>query len=182
MTSPTWPPTSWSWPGRGPLRGRLRVPGDKGMSHRALLFAAMADGRSRVRGLAGGEDVGPHARRARPARRVASMPTTPGAGAVIVDGRGLDAFAEPGDVLDCGNSGTSMRLLDRAARGPSRSSRCSPATTRCVERPMARVLEPLRAMGAHLDGRAGGTRPPLVVRGGDLVGCDAPTSRWPARR
>jgi 3-phosphoshikimate 1-carboxyvinyltransferase len=154
------------------LRGRVRVPGDKGMSHRALLFGAMADGRSRVTGLAGGEDVG----RTRTVLgqlgvAVADAGATGGeAGAVVIEGRGVDAFTEPGAVVDCGNSGTAMRLLAGLLAGrPFLSVLTGDASL--VERPMARVVDPLRAMGAHVDGRAGGTLPPLVVRGGALEGC-----------
>jgi 3-phosphoshikimate 1-carboxyvinyltransferase len=154
--------------GPRPLRGRLRVPGDKGMSHRALLFAAMAQGRSHVTGLAGGEDVG----RTRAVLGQLGVAITAGAeaGTVVVEGTGVDAFTEPGDVVDCGNSGTSIRLLAGLLAGrPFLSVLTGDASL--VERPMGRIVEPLRAMGAHVDGRADGTRPPLVVRGGDLVGC-----------
>jgi 3-phosphoshikimate 1-carboxyvinyltransferase len=152
--------------GPRPVRGRLRVPGDKGMSHRALLFAAMAEGRSRVTGLARGEDVG----RTRAALAQLAVATSDDQGAVVVDGRGTDAFVEPGAVLDCGNSGTSIRLLTGLLAGRPFLSVLT-GDESLVERPMARVLEPLGAMGAHLDGRDGGTKPPIVVRGGDLVGC-----------
>ena len=153
--------------GPRPLRGRLRVPGDKGMSHRALLFAAMADGPSRISGLAGGEDVG---------RTVVALGqlgvdvAADASDAVVVEGKGVDALTEPGGDIDCGNSGTAMRLLAGLLAGrPFRSTLTGDESL--VERPMARVVEPLRAMGAHLDGRAGGRLPPLTVRGGDLVGC-----------
>jgi 3-phosphoshikimate 1-carboxyvinyltransferase len=153
--------------GPRPLRGRVRVPGDKGMSHRALLFAAMAEGRSRVTGLAGGEDVG----RTRTALGLlgVSVAVEPD-GAVAIDGRGIDALVEPAGVVDCGNSGTSIRLLSGLLSGRPFLSILS-GDESLVQRPMARIVEPLRAMGAHLDGRDGGTRPPLVVRGGDLTGC-----------
>jgi 3-phosphoshikimate 1-carboxyvinyltransferase len=152
--------------GPRPLRGRLRVPGDKGMSHRALLFAAMADGRSRVSGLAGGEDVG----RTRLALRHVGVAIADDGDALGIDGRGVDAFTEPGDVLDCGNSGTTIRLLTGLLAGrPFLSVLGGDASL--GERPMARIVEPLRAMGAHVDGRADATKPPLVVRGGDLTGC-----------
>lgn len=152
--------------GPRPLRGRLRVPGDKGMSHRALLFAAMADGQSRVSGLAGGEDVG----RTRFALQQLGVRVADDGDAVTIDGRSVDAFTEPGDVVDCGNSGTSIRLLTGLLAGRPFLSVLS-GDESLVERPMARIVEPLRAMGAHVDGRAGGTKPPLVVRGGDLTGC-----------
>jgi 3-phosphoshikimate 1-carboxyvinyltransferase len=154
--------------GSRPLRGRLRVPGDKGMSHRALLFGAMAEGRSRVTGLAGGDDVG----RTRTVLGQLGVAVTDAGepGAVVIEGTGVDAFVEPGDVVDCGNSGTSIRLLAGLLAGrPFLSVLTGDASL--VERPMGRIVEPLRAMGAHLDGRAGGTLPPLVVRGGDLAGC-----------
>lgn len=155
--------------GTRPLRGRLRVPGDKGMSHRALLFAAMADGRSQVTGLAGGEDVG----RTHAALAQFGVTLAPGssAGSATIDGRGVEAFLEPVGVVDCGNSGTSMRLLAGLLAGrPFLSVLTGDASL--VQRPMARVVEPLRRMGAHLDGRADATRAPLVVRGGDLSGCE----------
>jgi 3-phosphoshikimate 1-carboxyvinyltransferase len=153
--------------GPRPLRGRLRVPGDKGMSHRALLFGAMADGRSRISGLAGGEDVG----RTRVALDQLGVDVaTDATGALAVGGKGVDAFREPDAAIDCGNSGTAMRLLAGLLAGrPFRTTLTGDESL--LERPMARVVEPLRAMGAHLDGRAGGTLPPLTVHGGDLVGC-----------
>jgi 3-phosphoshikimate 1-carboxyvinyltransferase len=152
--------------GPRPLRGRLRVPGDKGMSHRALLLGALADGRSRVTGLAAGEDVG---RTRSVLARLGVTIAGDASGVLTVDGHGVDALVEPADVLDCGNSGTSIRLLTGLLAGrPFLSILTGDASL--VERPMARVTEPLRAMGAHLDGRAGATKPPLVVRGGDLTG------------
>jgi 3-phosphoshikimate 1-carboxyvinyltransferase len=152
--------------GPRPLRGRLRVPGDKGMSHRALLFAAMADGRSHVSGVAGGEDVG----RTRAALRQLGVAVADDGDALTVDGHGVDAFTEPGDVVDCGNSGTSIRLLTGLLAGRPFLSVLG-GDESLVQRPMARVVEPMRAMGAHVDGRADATKPPLVIRGGELTGC-----------
>lgn len=153
--------------GPRPLRGRVRVPGDKGMSHRALLFAAMADGRSRVSGLATGEDVG----RTRVALEQLGVTLTDhDDDAVAVTGSGIESFTEPGGVIECGNSGTAMRLLAGLLAGRPFLSVLT-GDESLVERPMSRVVEPLQAMGAQLDGRAGGTLPPLVVRGGDLSGC-----------
>jgi 3-phosphoshikimate 1-carboxyvinyltransferase len=147
------------------LRGRLRVPGDKGMSHRALLFAALADGRSRVVGLAGGDDVF----RTRRALAQLGVTSTIAGSAMTVDGHGADALTEAGDVIDCGNSGTTIRLLAGVLAGrPIFSVLTGDDSLR--ERPMARVAEPLRAMGATVDGRADGALPPLVVRGGELTG------------
>jgi 3-phosphoshikimate 1-carboxyvinyltransferase len=153
--------------GPRPLRGRLRVPGDKGMSHRALLFGALADGRSRITGLSAGDDVA-RTRRAVEHLGVAIDADNDG---IVVHGRGIDTLSEPGDVVDCGNSGTSIRLLSGLLAGRPFLSVLT-GDESLVRRPMARIVEPLRAMGAHLDGRRNGTLPPLVVRGGDLVGCD----------
>jgi len=158
-------PTDLALTGPHPLRGHLRVPGDKGMSHRALLFAAMAEGRSRVVGLAGGDDVF----RTRRALAQLGVTSTIAGSAVTVDGRGVGAFTEPAGVVDCGNSGTSIRLLSGLLAGRPFLNVLT-GDDSLVQRPMRRVVEPLRAMGAHVDGRADGTLPPLVVRGGGLVG------------
>jgi 3-phosphoshikimate 1-carboxyvinyltransferase len=151
--------------GPHPLRGRLRVPGDKGMSHRALLFAAMADGRSRVVGLAGGDDVF----RTHRALGQLGVASTIAGSAVTLVGRGVDALTEPADIVDCGNSGTTIRLLSGLLAGRPFLSVLT-GDTSLVQRPMGRVVDPLRAMGARVDGRADGTLPPLVVRGGGLEG------------
>jgi len=157
--------------GPRPLRGRLRVPGDKGISHRALLFAAMADGRSHVSGLAGGDDV----RRtwlALESLGVAVAVDAEGRGrglAVTVDGSGVAAFSEPRDVVDCGNSGTSIRLLTGLLSGRPFLTVLT-GDESLVTRPMRRVVAPLRAMGARIDGRADGALAPLAVRGGGLTG------------
>ena len=152
--------------GRAPLRGRLRVPGDKGISHRALLFAAMADGRSRATGLAGGDDV----YRTRRALTQLGVPITVAGSGVTIDGRGLEAMTESADVVDCGNSGTSIRTLTGLVAGrPFRTTLSGDESLRT--RPMRRIVEPLRAMGARIDGPDDGARPPLTVDGGELVGC-----------
>ena len=157
------------------LRGRLRVPGDKSISHRALLFAAVARGQCRLSGLADGKDVaatraaiealGVHVR---DAGTSGDTPGPPG-GVVVVRGSGFEGLSEPEAVLDCGNSGTSVRLLAGLLAGrPFHSVLTGDASI--ARRPMGRVVEPLRAMGAHIDGRRGGEFTPLSVRGGGLVG------------
>jgi len=151
--------------GASPLRGRLRVPGDKGISHRALLFAAMADGRSRAIGLAGGDDV----YRTRRALMQLGVPITAAGSGITVGGRGLDAFVGSDDVVDCGNSGTTIRTLTGLVAGrPFRTTLSGDESLR--HRPMRRVVEPLRAMGARIDGRDDGAFAPLTVDGGALVG------------
>ena len=156
--------------GGRPLRGRLRVPGDKSISHRALLLAARAEGTSVVRGLSEGDDV--VRTRAAVEALGADLEGRPGArGSEVRVGGGARQLGEPETVLDVGNSGTAIRLL---------AGFCAPfdwltvlAGDRSVgQRPMDRVSEPLRAMGAAVDGRDGGRYPPLVVRGGGLRGID----------
>jgi 3-phosphoshikimate 1-carboxyvinyltransferase len=158
-------PTDLVLSGPHPLHGRLRVPGDKGMSHRALLFAAMADGRSRVVGLAGGDDVF----RTRRALAQLGVTSSIAGSAVTLDGHGVEAFTEPVGIVDCGNSGTTIRLLSGLLAGRPFLSVLT-GDESLVQRPMGRIVAPLRAMGARLDGRADGTLPPLAVRGGGLTG------------
>lgn len=157
--------------GPRPLRGTLRVPGDKGISHRALLVAALAPGRSTIRGLADGDDV----RRTRVALERLCVPikvselADDAASAVVVQSTGVDGLREPDAVIDCGNSGTTMRTLAGLLAGrPFLSVLTGDASL--LSRPMSRVVRPLRSLGARVDGRADGELAPLVIRGGDLTG------------
>ena len=157
MTATT---TALELAGAVPLQGRIRVPGDKSISHRALLLAARAKGTSLITGLSEGDDV------ARTAAAVRAL------GAEVdgerVTGGGL---AEPEAPIDLGNSGTSMRLLAGfCAAFPWLTVLFGDGSL--SRRPMDRVAEPLRRMGAAVDGREGGRLPPLVVRGGGLRGID----------
>ncbi|HKN39837.1 MAG TPA: 3-phosphoshikimate 1-carboxyvinyltransferase [Acidimicrobiia bacterium] len=173
------PPAELSFSGPRPLRGRLRVPGDKSISHRALLFAALASGTSRLWALADGDDVA----RSRAAIEGLGVKVRDGAGSpaeavvageradpvVIVRGAGFDGLAEPEAVIDCGNSGTSIRLLAGLLAGrPFHSVLTGDASI--ARRPMGRVVDPLRLMGARIDGRDGGRLAPLAIRGGGLTG------------
>jgi 3-phosphoshikimate 1-carboxyvinyltransferase len=145
------------------LRRDLTVPGDKSVSHRALLFSALAQGESRIEGLQAGLDVAA-TRRALEHLGVAIRDEK---GAVVVEGVGVGGFAEPDDAIDCANSGTTMRLLAGVLAGHSfLSVLTGDASLR--RRPMARVLDPLREMGALALGRQEDTRAPLVLRGGSL--------------
>jgi 3-phosphoshikimate 1-carboxyvinyltransferase len=156
--------------GAAPLRGVLRVPGDKSISHRALLFAAMADGPTTISRLAGGDDVR-HTAAALASIGVELATTSDEVGGerLVVRGRGVDAMHEPSDVVDCGNSGTTMRTLAGLLAGrPFLAVLDGDASLRT--RPMRRVVDPLRAMGATIDGREGGALAPLSVRGGHLRG------------
>ena len=148
--------------GGRPLRGRIRVPGDKSISHRALLLAARAEGTSVVHGLTDGDDVG----RTRAAVEALGAEVD---GDRITGGTGR--LHEPEAVLDVGNSGTGIRLLaGYCAAFDWLTVLAGDASV--ARRPMDRVVEPLRAMGATVDGREGGHYPPLVVRGGGLQGID----------
>ncbi len=145
----------------GPLRGAFEVPGDKSVSHRAVLFAALAEGESRVRGLLDAEDV--HSTR-KAVERLGTV-VREEAGEVVVTPP--DRLREPDDVIDCGNSGTSLRLLTGVlAAVPGLSILTGDASLR--RRPVRRVLEPLRRMGANLTARDGDRVPPVVARGGPL--------------
>lgn len=152
--------------GRRPLRGRLRVPGDKSISHRALILAAISEGRCILRGLGDGDDVA----RTRAALELLGVHLRDRTGGgVIVPGRGFEGLREPAGVIDCGNSGTAVRLLAGLLAGrPFHSVLVGDDSI--AKRPMGRVVRPLRQMGAQLDGRAGGERVPLSVRGGGLRG------------
>ncbi len=145
----------------GPLRGELVVPGDKSVSHRAFLLSALADGPSRVRGVLRSADV--DATR----RAVEAMGVSVEAEGQAWVVRPPPVLREPADVLDCGNAGTAIRLLAGVvAAEPWWSVLTGDESLR--GRPMGRVVRPLRAMGAVIDGRSGGDRAPIAVRGGAL--------------
>ncbi len=152
--------------GPAPLRGRLRVPGDKSISHRALQFAALAPGVSRVSHLADGDDVA----RTRAALAALGVPIADDGPQVRVTGAGVDAFRAPARPLDCGNSGTTLRTTAGLVAGRPFLTVLT-GDESLVQRPMLRVVEPLRAMGATIDGRDGGQLAPLEIQGGSLVGC-----------
>ena len=143
----------------GPLRGRVAVPGDKSISHRALMFAALAVGETRISGLLEGEDV----------LRTAAAMRALGASVVQrgpvwhVAGRGVGGLAEPADILDMGNSGTAARLLaGMLASHDLFAVMTGDGSLRA--RPMRRVTDPLALCGARFSARAGG-RLPLSVQG-----------------
>ena len=145
----------------GPLRGRVRAPGDKSISHRSLILGALATGTTEIEGLLEGEDV---KRTAAAMAAFGAQVERLGEGRWRVQGRG--GFSEPADVVDCGNAGTGVRLIMGAAAGfPLCATFTGDSSLR--GRPMNRVLKPLGEMGAAWLCRAGG-RLPLTLRGGDL--------------
>jgi 3-phosphoshikimate 1-carboxyvinyltransferase len=142
------------------LMGTVRVPGDKSISHRAVMFGALAIGTTRISGLLEGEDV---LATAAAMRAYGAQVEQLSAGEWQVNGVGVGGFAEPDHVLDMGNSGTSTRLImGLAAACPIRSFFTGDASLR--RRPMERVMAPLRQMGAEFEARDGG-RLPLLVKG-----------------
>ncbi|HAZ55688.1 MAG TPA: 3-phosphoshikimate 1-carboxyvinyltransferase [Acidimicrobiaceae bacterium] len=149
----------------GPLVGRISVPGDKSISHRVLMLAALADGASTVRGLSDGGDV---ACTRRIIEALGADVVDAGDGTISIRGGRLEAVDHP---LDVGNSGTGIRLLAGLLAGlPFRSVLDGDASIR--RRPMDRVLDPLRLMGASLRGRDGQPLAPLEIRGGGLRGIE----------
>ena len=145
---------------KAPVAGCVTVPGDKSISHRALMFGALAVGETRIKGLLEGEDV---LRTAAAMRALGAEVTHDADGTWRVAGRGVGGLVEPEDVLDMGNSGTAARLLcGILASHPLFAVLTGDASLR--RRPMRRVIDPLSASGARFNAREGG-RLPLAVRG-----------------
>ncbi len=148
----------WTSQRAGPLRGEVRVPGDKSISHRAVMLAALAEGTSRIDGFLEGEDT-----RATAAilAKLGVRIDEPSSCSRIVHGVGLHGLSACDGVLDCGNSGTAMRLLAGLLAGQVFDSvLIGDASLR--RRPMRRVIEPLRCMGARISG-VGDDMPPLHI-------------------
>jgi 3-phosphoshikimate 1-carboxyvinyltransferase len=143
----------------GPLRGVAEVPGDKSISHRSLIFGAMAVGETRISGLLEGQDV---LDTAKAMRAFGATVTRSGEGAWTVNGVGVGGFHEPADVIDCGNSGTGVRLImGTMATTPITATFTGDASLR--KRPMGRVTDPLALFGTRAYGRQGGRLPMTVV-------------------
>jgi 3-phosphoshikimate 1-carboxyvinyltransferase len=144
----------------GPLRGVMRVPGDKSISHRAVMLSALAVGRSEIEGLLEGEDV---LATAAAMRAMGASVTREAGGRWLVDGVGVGGLLQPTAALDMGNSGTSTRLLmGLVASHPISATFVGDASL--SRRPMGRVIEPLSAVGAEIIASPGG-RLPLMLRG-----------------
>ncbi len=151
----------------GPLRGRATLPGDKSIAHRALILAALAEGPSEIRGYDPLDDC----QRTLEALRACGVAIEPGGPRKLrVAGCGRQGLRAPAGPLNCGLSGTTMRLLAGALAGQPIAATLDgdPPLRR---RPMARVTEPLTAMGARIDADGGG-HAPLTIRGGNLRGID----------
>lgn len=145
----------------GPLRGRVRVPGDKSISHRAMIFGLLAIGETRVSGLLEGEDV---MRTAAAARALGAIVHHDGPGAWRITGVGVGGLREPGEVLDFGNAGTGSRLMMGVCGShPITTTFDGDASLR--KRPMRRILDPLQQMGTVIVSQEEGGRVPLTLRG-----------------
>ena len=143
----------------GPLKGVAEVPGDKSISHRSLIFGAMAVGETKITGLLEGQDV---LDTAKAMRAFGATVTRHGEGAWTVNGVGVGGFREPVDVLDVGNSGTGARLImGTMATTPITATFTGDASLR--KRPMGRVTDPLSLFGARAYGRQGGRLPMVIV-------------------
>lgn len=154
--------------GGRPLTGRCRVPGDKSISHRAVMFAALADGTSTITNFLDGGDCR------------ATINVMRGLGVeieersateLVVHGRGLEGLHEPTEILDCANSGTTMRLMAGLLAGQGFSSFLT-GTPQLRRRPMNRIVKPLRQMGAIIVGRQDGNLAPLGLGATKLRGME----------
>jgi 3-phosphoshikimate 1-carboxyvinyltransferase len=150
------------------LQGVVQVPGDKSISHRALLFGAIAEGTTRISGLLPAED--PLSTAACLRAMGVTISAIEAGQLVSVEGVGLDGLREPEDVLDCGNSGTTMRLLLGLLAGRSGRHFVLTGDSSLRRRPMQRVGGPLAQMGAQISGRSAGNLAPLAIRGQQLLG------------
>ncbi|NES91493.1 MULTISPECIES: 3-phosphoshikimate 1-carboxyvinyltransferase [Okeania] len=147
------------------LKGNIQIPGDKSISHRSLMLGAIAQGKTTIKGLLLGEDPRSSAKCFSLLGADISQLNTD---LVEVQGVGLDNLIEPSQVLDCGNSGTTMRLmLGILASHPERFFTVT-GDSSLVQRPMSRVIEPLTQMGAQIWGRKGGSLAPLAIQGQKL--------------
>ena len=149
----------------GPLQGRAEVPGDKSISHRSLILGALSVGETKISGLLEGQDV---LDTAKAMRAFGAEVTDLGAGNWSVHGVGVGGFAEPENVIDCGNSGTGVRLIMGAmATSPITATFTGDASLN--GRPMARVTDPLAEFGCQTVGRQGGRLPMTLVGAADPI-------------
>jgi 3-phosphoshikimate 1-carboxyvinyltransferase len=149
----------------GPLRGTLTVPGDKSITHRAIILSALAEGESTIDNYCGGADCLHTVR----AFEALGVPVEIRADRLRIGGKGLEGLREPDQILDCGNSGTGIRLLAGVLAGQSFFSILT-GDESVRRRPMGRIVGPLRQMGATIAGRRAGDLAPLAITGTRLRG------------
>ena len=152
-------------PIKKPISGDISVPGDKSIAHRAVILGSVAAGRSRVYNLSGGDD---NSRTVRAFRQMGIEIFRDG-DALSIDGKGWGGLRSPEGRIDCGNSGTTMRLLAGVLAGrPFESELDGDASLR--QRPMQRIIDPLTLMGSQIRSKHGNGLAPLTIRGGGLSG------------
>ena len=148
------------------LRGNIDVPGDKSISHRAVMFNAIAEGTAHITHFLPGADC----LSTIACFRALGVQIEHHGDSVTVHGVGLRGLREPNDVLDCGNSGTTLRLLTGLLAGQAGKYAVLTGDASLRSRPQRRIIDPLRALGAQLDGRNNGALAPLSVRGATIHG------------
>lgn len=149
------------------LKGELHVPGDKSISHRAVMLGALANGKTEITGFLYGEDCIQTIH----CMKQLGVKIEENASKIVIHGKGRAGLMEPAEVLDVGNSGTTIRLLSGILASLPFSS-VLVGDDSIAKRPMARVTGPLKMMNAFVDGRGFGNYTPLFIRGGNLTGID----------
>ena len=155
--------------GGGNLQGKIKVPGDKSISHRALIIGSIAQGETLIEGFLHSEDPLSTADCLR--KLGVNIPQIIEGEPFAVSGIGLKGFREPTEILNCGNSGTTMRLLMGLLAGHEGKNFILSGDNSLNERPMGRVSKPLSMMGGRFLGREKGTKAPISIGGSKLKGC-----------
>jgi len=148
------------------LNGTIQVPGDKSISHRSVMFGSIAEGTTTISGFLPGDDC---LSTISCFRKLGVEIEVVNEETVIVKGRGIKGLQEPTEVLDVGNSGTTIRLIMGILSNTAHHHTLI-GDESIAKRPMKRVTDPLRSMGIQLDGREEGNFTPLALRGGNLKG------------
>ena len=155
--------------GGGSLQGTIKVPGDKSISHRSLIIGSIAEGETNIEGFLYSEDPLSTADCLR--KLGVNIPDIKKNQPFTIKGLGINGFKEPKEILDCGNSGTTMRLLMGLLAGQEGSNFILTGDKSLNERPMGRVSKPLSVMGGKIYGRENGTKAPISIIGNKLKGC-----------
>ena len=155
--------------GGSSLQGTIKVPGDKSISHRSLIIGSIAEGETNIEGFLYSEDPLSTADCLR--KLGVCIPDIKKDQPFTIKGLGLNGFTEPKEILNCGNSGTTMRLLMGLLAGQKGRNFILTGDNSLNERPMGRVSKPLLQMGGGIYGRENGTKAPISITGKKLKGC-----------
>ena len=155
--------------GGGSLQGTINVPGDKSISHRSLIIGSIAEGETNIEGFLYSEDPLSTANCLR--KLGVNIPDIKKNQPFKIKGLGTNGFTEPKEILDCGNSGTTMRLLMGLLAGQEGKNFILTGDHSLNERPMGRVSKPLSLMGGQINGRENGSKAPISITGKKLKGC-----------